>query len=209
MIRANAVVVACAAAWAFGAVPVTAEEPSEATQKLEELKQNAENSAKNGVTALNNKQFGTAATEFEYAAQYSRQLKGYGLANYLPPAQDGFAAENLQVSSAGASMFGGGTAVEQDYVKGDDKVTIRILSDSPLLQSMMVMISNPMIAMNNPKMSAETINGQRALVEDKGAGAVQVSLPFNNVYLIQGEGPKAATLAHMKALDYKGLAAVQ
>lgn len=179
-------------------------------EQIAELKQNAETSAQNGVTALQNNQYGSAATEFSYAAQYAKQLKGYGLAEFLPDAADGWTAENLEVVSAGAAMFGGGTTVEQDYVNAESTVKIRILTDSPLMQSVMMMLNNPMIMMgSNQKTETVMINNQRAMVETKSDGKATVSLPYNGIYLLQGEGPKDDVVAYMNNIDFQGLSAVQ
>lgn len=179
-------------------------------EQIAELKQNAETSAQNGVTALQNDQYSTASTEFSYAAQYAKQLKGYALAEYLPEAGDGWTAENLEVVSAGAAMFGGGTTVEQDYVNAESTVTIRILTDSPLMQSVAMMLNNPMIMMGaNQQTETVMINNQRAMVETKSNGKSTVSLPYGGNYLLQGEGPKDDVVALMNNIDFQGLSAVQ
>ena len=179
-------------------------------EQIAELKQNAETSAQNGVTAMQNNQYSTAATEFSYAAQYAKQLKGYALAEYLPEASDGWATENLEIASAGAAMFGGGTTVEQDYVNAESTVTIRILTDSPLMQSVAMMLNNPMIMMGaNQKTETVMINNQRAMVETKSNGKATVSLPYGGVFLLQGEGPKDEVVALMNNIDFQGLSAVQ
>lgn len=183
---------------------------SDFEQKIEELKQNAETSAQNATTALQNDEYSTATIEFGYAAQYSRQLKGYSLAQYLPEPKDGWTTENLEVESAAAAMFGGGTTVKQDYVSGDERVTLSILTDSPLMQSVMMMLNNPMIMMgSNQGNQTVMINNQRAMVETKSNGNVTVSLPHAGVYLLQGEGPQEAVVTHMNEINYTGLATAQ
>jgi len=184
--------------------------PQDIGQTIEELKQNAESSAQNASAALQNGRYGAAVTEYGYAAQYARQLKGYNLAQYLPPAADGWTTRNLEVASAGAAMFGGGTTVEQEYLRGNERVTLRIVTDSPLMQSVMMMLNNPMIMMGTSQQNQTVmINNQRAMVEAGSDGTVTVSLPHQGIYLLQGEGPQEAVVTYMNAFDFMGLGTVQ
>ena len=209
-----------------GIVTVAAQEADDFALKLEELKQDLESSTQNAVTATGKEEYGNAAVEFDYAAQYSRQLRIYSLASYLPKAQDGFSAQKLQASQPSQSPQNVGYAsnqmplnsVRQEYVKGDQIVILTITADAAnSVQQMTTMINNP--AQLSTQYSTERINGQRALVQKAQtyqsssnaakADDVTVSLPFNGNYMIVGAGPKEATVAHLSALDFNGLMAVR
>ena len=43
-------------------------------------------------------------------------------------------------------MFGGGIGAHRTYKKGSSKIKVEILTDSPVLQSMMGLFTNPMFA---------------------------------------------------------------
>lgn len=43
-------------------------------------------------------------------------------------------------------MPGGGVSAERRYKKGAASVTVQIIADSPMLQGIMMMFSNPMLA---------------------------------------------------------------
>ncbi|MDZ7582039.1 MAG: hypothetical protein U5R30_16000 [Deltaproteobacteria bacterium] len=58
----------------------------------------------------------------------------------------GWKAEDAKSQSMGSAMFGGGVAAERSYVKGDSRVNVTIITDSPMMQAMMMMFSNPMMA---------------------------------------------------------------
>jgi hypothetical protein len=46
----------------------------------------------------------------------------------------------------GAAVPGGGVSAERRYKKGAASVTVQIIADSPMLQGIMMMFSNPMLA---------------------------------------------------------------
>ncbi len=146
-----------------------------------------------------------AITQLEFAAQLIRQARGAGLQAFLPDALDDWTAEPPQSQSAGAAMFGGGTTVSRSYAKGSSNVEISIITDSPLLQSMMMMFSNPaMLAAQGGQL--QMIQGQQAVLQANNGGVMMV---LNNTYLIQvqGNATDADYLAYANAIDIAGLLA--
>ncbi len=146
-----------------------------------------------------------AITQLEFAAQLIRQARGTGLQAFLPDALDDWTAEAPQSQSAGAAMFGGGTTVSRSYTKGGNNVEISIITDSPLLQSMMMMFSNPaMLAAQGGQL--QMIQGQQAVLQANNGGVMMV---LNNTYLIQvqGNATDADYLAYANAIDIAGLLA--
>jgi hypothetical protein len=63
---------------------------------------------------------------------------------FLPVAPAGWKADDAEVN-AGA-MMGVGTGASRKYTRGDDSVEVSILTDSPLVQGLGAMLSNPLIA---------------------------------------------------------------
>ena len=142
-----------------------------------------------------------AITQLDFAAQLVRQHRGAGLQDYLPEPLDGWDAEDAESQSAGAAMFGGGTTAARNYTNGNQNVNVAIITDSPLLQSMMMLFSNPMILASQGG-QLKMINGQQALVKPDG-----VTMVVNNTYLIQidGNASPADFQAYASGIDIAGL----
>lgn len=150
-----------------------------------------------------------AVTQLEYAAQLIREQRGEALKQFLPAALSGWTAEDAESESAGAAMFGGGTSVSKQYYKGDDiSITITLTADSPMLQSVMMMFSNPML-LQGQGAKMKMIKGQQVIFTD---GEAMVAI--NNTYLVQVEkssdeevkGIDADVLAYVEKIDFAGVA---
>ena len=156
-------------------------------------------------------QYTDAAGSLDYAAQLIRQKKGGELTSLLPEALKGWKADDATSQAAGAAMMGGGITVERSYHKGSSKVTIQVISDSPLMQGVMMMLSNPMFASSDGG-RLERISGQKASVkynENNERGDIKIVVA--NRFLITIEGRKVAKddlKEYAKAIDYKKLAAL-
>lgn len=96
--------------------------------------------------AYQKKDIVTAIAALDAAASLLRQSRADAWKALLPAAPAGWTAEEAQSSGAGASLFGGGVGVTRKYLKGDENVEISILAESPLVQAMSAVISNPMVA---------------------------------------------------------------
>lgn len=148
-----------------------------------------------------------AVTQLEYAAQLIREQRGNSLKQFLPEALKGWEAEDAEAQTAGAAMFGGGTSVSREYFKGEDvSVTITITTDSPMLQSVLMMFSNPMIFQSQGA-KLKMIKGQQVIFNDDGAMTV-----VNNAYLVQVEksglesgGIDPDVLAYVEAINFAGI----
>ena len=103
--------------------------------------------------------FSVAAQSLDAAAQLVRQKRGEQFKALLPEAPKGWTAEEATLQSAGAAMFGGGVSVERHYAKGDASMTVKVITDSPILQGVMMMMGNPMFA-NADGGKLERIKGQ-------------------------------------------------
>lgn len=148
-----------------------------------------------------------AVTQLEYAAKLIREQRGAALIKYLPAALSGWKAEEAEADTAGAAMFGGGTSVSRGYSRGDTNITITITTDSPMLQSIMMMLSNPMMFQGQGA-KLKMVKGNQVIFNEDGAMAV-----INNAYLVQvekGSDVKPAidpdVLAYVEAIDFAGIA---
>ena len=151
-----------------------------------------------------------AAASLDYASQMIRQKRGEGLSALLPEPLKGWSAEDASSQASGAAMFGGGTSAEREYMRDSASVTVRIMTDSPMLQGVAMMINNPMFAgADGGKL--ERINKQKALVKyDEGDRSGSINLMVAGTILITLEGDEVDLddlRAYAEAIDYGAIAA--
>ena len=157
----------------------------------------------------NNGEFTDAVQSLDYASQLIRQKKGGQLEAFLPKPISGWKAEDAKSQAMGSAMFGGGVTAERSYVKGDSRVNIKIITDSPMMQGMMMMFSNPMMAISDGG-KLEKISGEKAIVKysnDNKDG--NINMVIAGRFLITVEGNDVARqdlIAFAQGIDFKKLA---
>jgi len=152
--------------------------------------------------------FAGAASNLDYAAQLIRQKKSESMKDLLPEPLEGWEAEDAVAQAMGTAVFGGGISVSRTYKRKPSSVTIDIVSDSPVLQSLVMMINNPMVAgASGGKL--QTVNGQRAIVQyTESSGSGEVNIVVDNRFMVTIKGKKverSELLAYAEAMDYKAL----
>lgn len=137
-----------------------------------------------------------AAAQLDYASTLIRQKKAEKITAVFPDATTGWKAEEVS-SEASAAMLGGGITAERYYSKGEEVgLEIEMVMDSPALQSMLAMFSNPaMIAMGGGKVIK--IQGNTAKVEEDG-DEIELMFVVNNNAMITLTG-SGASLKEVKA----------
>lgn len=169
-----------------------------------------EDSVKEAMEYYKDGDFSSAAGSLEYAAQLIRQKKGGQLEAFLPQPLPGWTAEEASSQALGAAMLGGGVTAERTFNKGESRITVQIITDSPMMQGMMMLFTNPMFAASDGG-KLEKIKGQKAIVKHS-AGDGDVKIMVANRFLVSIEGSaitKDDLKAYAKAVDYKKLAALQ
>ena len=91
-------------------------------------------------------EYASAAGNLEYAAQLVRQRSGDALQAFLPEPLEGWSATEPVSQAISSAMLGGAVFAERSYSKAISAVTVKIVTDSPMIQSIMMMITNPMFA---------------------------------------------------------------
>jgi len=161
-----------------------------------------------GTEFYNNGEYAEAVTSLNYAVQLIQQKKGDVLKDLLPAPLAGWTAEDAESQSAGAAMFGGGVTAERSYSKDDSRITIRMITDSPMMQGVMMMFSNPMFATSDGG-KLERIGKQKAIVKyDEGNKSGDLQMVVNNRFLVMVEGDAVTRdelLAYAGAIDMKKL----
>jgi hypothetical protein len=151
-------------------------------------------------------QFSSAVTSLDYASQMIRQKKGEVLEKLLPEPLAGWSAEHADSQAMGAAMFGGATTAERRYIKNTSSITIKFSTDSPMMQSMLMMFSNPIFASSAGKI--EMINGKKAIVDFKeNSGSINIVIGTNLLITIEGNNVQRDDLmAYADKVDMDKLA---
>jgi len=167
-----------------------------------------EDSIKEALQYYENGEYKDAVESLNYASQLIQQKKATGLESFLPEPLSGWTAQKTSSQAAGASMFGGGITAERKYSKGSSSIAVKIITDSPLMQSMMMMFSNPMLATSDGG-KLERIGRQKAIVKfnpNSKRGEIKIVVAKQFLVLIEGRGiTKEDLKGYAKAIDYKKL----
>lgn len=162
------------------------------------------------VKAYKDGDYSTASASLDSAAQLIRQKRAEVFVKFLPEAPSGWTAEDAESSAMGAAMFGGGVSAERTYTKDDASVTVKLVTDSPMMAAMMMMMNNPMLMGGSDAGKQERIKGQKALVKydasDKG-GEINIPVAGTMLVTITGSDVTGAELrSFAEAIDYAKLA---
>ncbi|MCL2341174.1 MAG: hypothetical protein FWC49_05660 [Proteobacteria bacterium] len=149
-----------------------------------------------------------AASNLDYAAQLVRQQKSERMKALLPEPLSGWEGKEASAQALGAAIIGGGVTVSRDYKKGSANVSVEIVSDSPVLQSVLMMVNNPMFAgAGGGKL--EMLKGQRSILKydaGKKSGELYIVVASRFVVTIKGRpAAKEDLLAYGEAIDYRKL----
>lgn len=153
-------------------------------------------------------QVSQAITALDSAAQFLRQKKAELVAKLLPDAPKGWEASEPETEAAAASLLGGGVTVQRRYTRESSSVTIKVQSDSAILQATMS-FNNPMIlAASGAKL--ETIQDQQVSVlfeKDARNGSIKAVIEGRYSLEIEGEEVTADDLrVFAKAFPFAKLA---
>ena len=171
-----------------------------------------EDSIKEALQYYGDGEYKDTLESLNYASQLLQQKKGEGLESFLPKPLKGWTGQKSTSQAAGASMFGGGVTAQRKYTKGSSSITVEIITDSPLMQGMMMMFSNPMFAAADGG-KLERIGRQKAVVKfnpDNKQGEIKMVVANRFLVLIEGdEITKEILKGYANAIDYKKLKALE
>ncbi len=140
-----------------------------------------------------------------YAIQLLQQMKAEGVKSLLPEVPDGWTAEEAESTAVGTAMFGGGITAERRYTKGDSSVSIQIVTDSPMLQGMMMLFTNPAFAASSGG-KMEKIGKQKIIsTYDAGKKGGDYKIMVANRYLVTVTGEQVSKdemTAFVEAMDF-------
>lgn len=146
-----------------------------------------------------------AASNLDYAAQLVRQQKSERMKALLPEPLSGWEGKDANAQALGAAILGGGVTVSRDYKRGTSSLSVEIVSDSPVLQSVLMMVNNPVFAgAGGGKL--ETLKGQRAILKfDSGKKSGDLYVVVDGRFVITIKGRQVARedlIAYGEAINY-------
>jgi len=169
-------------------------------------------SVEEGLKYYKSGEYSSAIESFSYANQLIKQMKGADLENIFPDPLSGWKAGKATSTATGDAIFGGGVTAERSYEKSSSYVQISIFSDSPLMQSMMMMFTNPMLATSDGGKMIK-ISGNKAIIKyDDANRSGDIDIVIDSKYLVQITGndvDRDDLIAYAEAIDFKRLEDMQ
>ena len=149
-----------------------------------------------------------AANSLDYASQLIRQKRSGNLEDFLPEPLKGWSAKDVESQAAGAAYLGGMISAKRHYRKEQSSITIEIITDSPMLQSMVMMLSNPAYASADGGKLTK-IERQKAVIKYKSANKKgEISIVVAKKYLVSVKGSnvnEVELVDYASAIEYKKL----
>ena len=105
-----------------------------------------------------------AAGELEMAAMQIRQLRAGAVSDALPAPLSGWEGGEIETEAMPGMAMGGASAASREYTKGRAEVEVQIMADSPMMQGLAMMLSNPMILANSGKKLIK-VHGNKAILD--------------------------------------------
>jgi len=139
--------------------------------------------------------YSQAVDELQYAIGQIQLLQVDELRKALPEPLSGWKGEETEGSGIPMGMFGGGLSVGRHYYKedSDESIDVEIVSQSPMLQSMMMFFQNPAFLATQPNSKMVRIKGEKAIEKFSAQGKEgELSLILNGKTLVRVEGSNIA-----------------
>jgi hypothetical protein len=152
--------------------------------------------------------FVEAASSLDYASQLIRQKRGGNLEAFLPAPLAGWSAEDIKSKAAGSGFYGGMISAQRRYLKNRSSVTIEIITDSPALQSMLMVFSNPAFASADGGKLTK-IKRQKAIIKYRPSNKDgEINIVVSKKYLVTLKGRNVVEndlIGYASAIDYSKL----
>ena len=149
-----------------------------------------------------------SASNLDYASQLIRQKKSEKMKDLLPEPLPGWDGKEASAQALGAAVLGGGVTVSRDYTRGSSFISVEIVSDSPVLQSVLMMLNNPVFAGAGGG-RLETVKGNRSVLKfDSGKKSGELYIVVASRFVVTVKGRQVARedlLAYGEAMDYRVL----
>jgi len=173
-----------------------------------------------GLKAYKAKDFGGAATALDTATSLIRQQAAEGMTKVLPAPLAGWEAEEAESGAGGAAM--GGTTASRRYTRtfkvmstpepgqqpeeyeNTESVQITLMGNSPALQAMIMMFSNPMFS--GPDNKVMMVGGRKTMFNKNDNSLMTI---VNGQVVVTVDGDNTVKMDDLKAfyggIDFKAL----
>jgi hypothetical protein len=143
-----------------------------------------------------------AGTSLQYALNLLNEKRAEKLMALIPKEAGEWKGDEGRTESMG--MLGGGFTLSRNFTKGDKEATVSIIMESPLIQQMLGIISNPIFA-GQMGMKMRDIKGEKGSYNSANG---ELMLVINNTILVKVEAsgsPEADILVLARAVDVAGI----
>lgn len=156
--------------------------------------------------------YSEAVGNLNFAVGQIQQKQAAGLKGVFPEPLEGWKAKDSTGEFAPAAFMGGGVSASRNYYveENDRTVDIEIVSDSPLLQSVMMFFTNPAFTASQPDTKLVKIGGHKALQkfnQQDREGEINIVIASRMLVSIKSRGSDKPDdmLAYANAMDYSQL----
>lgn len=153
--------------------------------------------------------YSEASSELQFVVGQIQNLQAEQLKKLLPDPLPGWTAEEASASAAPMGIFGGGISVSKTYNKEDtgESIEIQIITQSPLLQTVMMWLTNPMMLAAEPNAKLVRVKGEKAVekfsAQDK-EGELSLILEGKTLITVTGSeiSDKNILYKYMEKIDF-------
>lgn len=144
------------------------------------------------VKAYDEKDYKGAIEELKYAVAQLEELKSKDNSKLLPKPLDGWKFKETKGNGDAAAMAmfgGGGTSMSGQYIKEQEKVSIEITANSPMMAMMNMAVSNPAMISSDPSMKLyryKRIKGVKKTEKE----SIEITLLLTSQLMIKVTGTK-------------------
>jgi hypothetical protein len=152
--------------------------------------------------------FVEAANSLDYASQLIRQKRSSNLEVVLPDPLSDWTAEDIKSQAGVTGILGGMISVKRTYRKDQGSITVEIIVDSPGIQSIIMVLSNPAYASADGGKLTK-IKKQNAIIKYRPSGKNgEINIVVAKKYLVNIEGRNVSEndlVDYASAIDYHKL----
>lgn len=132
--------------------------------------------------------YSEAVSELKYAISKIREMQAEMLKAAFPASIPNFTAQEAEVNNVAMGFMGGGLSASRRYTNSAGaEVKIEIITESPLIQSLSMFLSNPMFAGQGKKMVR--VGAYKGLLEftpDNNSGKLQILVGNKTLLSVEG-----------------------
>jgi len=182
----------------YSGLVISVAEAGEATEVIQEA-----------LEAYNKQDLGGTADALNEALAIVMQEKATRMETKCPKALDGWKKEKTVSNSSGAA-FGAGTITECIYLNAKNKVTISFTTDSPMIQSMMMMFNNPMFATSSggkvKRIKADGKKHKTIIKYNEQRKSGEITSVFENILVnVKGKASQDVLISFFKSIKFSSL----